>query len=124
MSTTLIYAAESGSPSTNVGTDQTELYRHYDSDGDLLYVGVSLSTVQRLMHHRGVSKWFDQIARIDIERFATRGEALDAERRAIRDESPIYNRAHRAPKSEAQIEFEESMAALTPKDWEWLRRED
>jgi hypothetical protein len=69
-----------------------ELYRHFDKDGHLLYVGVSLHTVIRLRGHRAVSGWFDDIARIEIERFSSRREALKAERRAIKKEKPPHNR--------------------------------
>jgi len=71
----------------------TELYRHWDAAGDLLYVGISLSTIGRLAGHRaGGSHWFNEIARVTIERFSTRSDAADAEARAIRLEGPLYNK--------------------------------
>lgn len=69
----------------------TELYRHYNSDGELLYIGISLSTARRLAEHRCGSRWFKQIARIEIQHFSTRGAALNAERRAIELEKTKYN---------------------------------
>lgn len=101
---------------------QTELYRHFDAGGELLYVGISLNTTYRLMHHKAVASWFDQIARIEIERFATRDEARDAELVAIRDERPIHNRSGRPHKSELQLDFENAMAAMTAEDWAYLRQ--
>ena len=71
---------------------ETELYRHFDADGKLLYVGISFSTLARLAQHRN-SGWFNRIRRIDIESFATRIEALKAEKIAIRTEAPEYNKA-------------------------------
>ena len=35
-----------------------QLYRHFDCDGVLLYVGISLSTVARLCEHKHSSKWY------------------------------------------------------------------
>lgn len=70
---------------------RTELYRHLDASGRLLYVGISLSTAIRLMAHRHSSPWFDQIANITIERFDSREAALHAETMAIITEKPIYN---------------------------------
>ena len=70
------------------------LYRHFDHNGVLLYVGISLSTVQRLGQHRDHSHWFDAIVRVEIESFETRAAALDAEREAIRAEHPLCNIAH------------------------------
>ena len=67
------------------------LYRHFDKDGALLYVGVSLSAVQRLAQHRDASHWFADIASVKIEWFADRKEAIAAERTAITAENPRHN---------------------------------
>jgi hypothetical protein len=75
------------------------LYRHFDSAGVLLYIGVSLSAVERLSAHNRTARWADKIARVEIERFPTRKAVLDAEAAAIKAESPRYNYQHnRAPK--------------------------
>ena len=70
---------------------RTALYRHFGEKGDLLYVGVSLSAVQRLSQHKDHSKWFDDICEVRIEWFNSREEALDAETKAIQRENPLYN---------------------------------
>lgn len=71
-----------------------EVYRHFDADGALLYVGMGWSSLARLMRgHRKQSHWFDQIARIEIERFPTREAAYKAEWDAIVKEKPRYNLA-------------------------------
>lgn len=75
-------------------TDRTELYRHFDADGKLLYVGISLSAVARLSAHRHASHWFDRITSVTIQRFDTRQDALKAEYRAIQDEKPECNLDH------------------------------
>jgi GIY-YIG catalytic domain len=68
-----------------------QLYRHFDGDGQLLYVGVSLNVVNRLAQHRSGSSWYNDIKRVDVEAFETREQALDAERKAISGEHPTYN---------------------------------
>jgi hypothetical protein len=70
---------------------ETELYRHYDADGKLLYVGISLSAVIRLAAHKETSEWFNKIVQVKIERFPTRKMALVAEQAAILTENPEYN---------------------------------
>jgi predicted GIY-YIG superfamily endonuclease len=75
-------------------TPQAYLYRHFEPDGDLLYVGVSLSPLQRSQTHTESAAWREHICLIVIEPFATREEALAAEETAIRDEYPKYNRTH------------------------------
>ena len=72
-------------------TDQTALYRHFDRNGDLLYVGISLDAVQRLSQHSATQPWAGDIASVTIEQFMTRQEALTAERRAIETEKPKHN---------------------------------
>jgi hypothetical protein len=69
----------------------TQLYRHYGADGELQYIGISLSAPQRLVQHRGRAHWFDQIVRVEMQSFATRHEAAAAEKAAIEREAPKYN---------------------------------
>jgi hypothetical protein len=65
----------------------TQLYRHFDKNGCLLYVGISLSTLARLSQHKRDSAWFSKITRIEIEHFPNLGAALHAERKAIKTEA-------------------------------------
>jgi hypothetical protein len=69
----------------------TQLYRHFDANGCLLYVGISLNTVKRLAEHRQDSRWFNQIARVEIEHFPSRKQAMMAEQVAILTEGPLHN---------------------------------
>ena len=68
----------------------TQLYRHFDDEGNLLYVGISLSAIYRLKQHRN-SHWSDKIARVDITHYQSRAEAMRAEILAIESEMPLYN---------------------------------
>jgi hypothetical protein len=70
---------------------QTALYRHYDAEGRLLYVGISLSAVQRLAQHAD-KDWSADIRRVEIEMHPDRGTAEAAEKAAIKAESPIHNK--------------------------------
>ena len=74
---------------------RTSLYRHFNKAGDLLYVGVSLSALHRLGQHSDHSEWFRSIAKVTIEHFETRSEALNAEREAIGKERPLHNIHHK-----------------------------
>jgi hypothetical protein len=64
------------------------LYRHYHPSGDLLYVGVSIVPVGRQLTHFKRAGWHYAIHQIVVEPFATREEALGAERLAIETEFP------------------------------------
>jgi predicted GIY-YIG superfamily endonuclease len=70
---------------------ETALYRHFDSEGKLLYVGVSLSAVARLAQHRDNSHWYRRIANMTTEWHPNRDAALKAERHAVRTENPECN---------------------------------
>jgi predicted GIY-YIG superfamily endonuclease len=72
----------------------TQLYRHFDQAGRLLYIGISVSVMNRLAQHRQDSNWFPLIATVAVVHFPSRREAEDAERNAIREERPIYNIIH------------------------------
>lgn len=73
---------------------RTALYRFFDADGDLLYVGISLNPWTRWKQHKSVKDWAEDVASSTIEWHDTREEALDAERLAIIDERPRYNVVH------------------------------
>ena len=67
------------------------LYRFYDASDVLLYVGITADFGSRVKGHQAEKHWSDLIVNVRLEHFATRSEALDAERVAIRDENPLYN---------------------------------
>lgn len=69
-----------------------KLYRHYDVDGVLLYVGTSRDPVKRLVGHEGRSPWADDIATITIESVDSDEDAHEAEATAIERERPAYNK--------------------------------
>lgn len=76
-----------------------QLYRHFDADGRLLYVGISLSAVARLSQHANGSHWSKAITRVEVETHPSRDAALAAERAAILAEKPLHNVVHnRAPR--------------------------
>lgn len=72
--------------------EKTGLYRQFDADGVLLYVGASVAPTSRFACHRSVSGWYQQVVRIEIQWFPTYMEAIEAERIAIQDENPKFNR--------------------------------
>lgn len=71
--------------------ETTSLYRHFAADGELLYVGISLSAISRLGQHAEHAHWFNRIARVEIEQYPTRRAAMQAEKEAILGEQPTFN---------------------------------
>lgn len=75
----------------------TALYRHFDADGTLLYVGVSITPLRRLEAHREQSHWVRRIASVRVEWFSSRAAAMIAEAAVIKAERPLYNVVHACP---------------------------
>lgn len=77
-------AAEKSAP-------EAAVYRHWDKDGDLLYVGLAKDPLNRNVGYLNDVVNRAQIASITFEWFKTREEASAAESRAIIEEKPRYN---------------------------------
>ena len=67
------------------------LYRFYDAEGVLLYVGITKFFEPRLKQHYKNAEWFFETASVKLEHFQTRQEVERAETQAIEQESPRYN---------------------------------
>lgn len=74
------------------------VYRLFDADNRLLYVGCTKLYRSRRSQHRSASEFKDEIAGEEVTPYRTMREALDAERQAIWDERPIYNKRRNKPK--------------------------
>jgi hypothetical protein len=72
--------------------DMHALYRLFDDEGHLLYVGITGDLGQRLGDH-SIKRWFPLVVRITLEWFPHRAAARLAEKRAIGTERPRYNKA-------------------------------
>lgn len=81
-------------PHRRVAEFVTALYRYWDADDRLLYVGISGRLSHRERDHIKASSWMDFAVRSAIERYPSRFQAEDAERRAIATESPLFNSKH------------------------------
>lgn len=95
----------------------TSLYRFFDSDNRLLYVGITYHLEGRFDQHRYTKPW-NKIVRIEVATFPTRQAAQLAEQEAIRLEKPewnvIYNQSEQ-PKPPIP-------SNITDGDWWWTRQ--
>jgi excinuclease UvrABC nuclease subunit len=83
------------------------LYRHFDCNGTLLYVGISLNAINRTYAHIKTCEWTELIANISVHPYSTREDALEAEKIAIANEKPqfnIYHNGQRCVKEKKQKE--------------------
>lgn len=73
-------------------TGQAIVYRAFDADGSLLYVGMTTKSIKdRLEGHRSASAWWPRFDRCTVENFDSRAAAAIGERRAIQLEQPEFN---------------------------------
>ncbi|REF00360.1 hypothetical protein DFJ69_5892 [Thermomonospora umbrina] len=70
------------------------LYRYFDADEVLLYVGITGDLMRRERSHVKRSSWMEFMARSTVERFSSREEAEAAEVAAIGSELPLFNARH------------------------------
>lgn len=90
--------------------DTTALYRYFDSNGNLLYVGISVSAVRRLEQHQNTAPWFKNLGSIKVENYHSREAALQAEKNAIITERPKFNKIHNQGRNEQpSISFTHSL---------------
>lgn len=69
----------------------TSLYRMFDADGELLYIGRTARPGNRWEYHRNTAFWWLRVTTITVEHFLTRDEASVAELDAIAKERPTFN---------------------------------
>lgn len=68
------------------------VYRHFDADDRLLYIGTTTRRDQRAEEHQKRSPWWDLVARVEYIDYPTATDARVAERLAIQDERPLHNK--------------------------------
>lgn len=70
------------------------VYKHYDSDGNLIYVGVTGNALTRIRTHIRDSRWFDLVNEIKIEKFDNADAAIAREKQLIEENKPVFNSAN------------------------------
>lgn len=78
-------------------TNRNVLYRIFDGDGALLYIGATTSLATRIASHAQTQPWWDEASEIKLKRFETFEELAKAEVLAIEFEHPKYNVLHSKP---------------------------
>lgn len=72
----------------------TTLYRFFNADDELLYVGIAVRFEQRRLQHQSDKTWWPEVARWVLAEHPCRLDAALAERDAIIAELPRYNVMH------------------------------
>lgn len=100
--------------------ERTALYRYFDANEGLLYIGISIDPDGRLKVHRdNHAPWVNEVSRRAVEWHGSRPLALKAEAEAIKAERPRYNGKHNYddapfdPASWPKVTASRKVAAIT-----------
>ena len=73
---------------------QTSVYRYYDKQGLLLYVGITERGIKRNREHNATKEWWQHVAYQEVDHFTTRSDAEARERALITQHRPPFNIQH------------------------------
>jgi predicted GIY-YIG superfamily endonuclease len=79
---------------TSPSPGRTAVYRLYDSEGQLLYIGISNNPPVRWSAHARERRWWKDVTYKAVVWYPTRREAEAVEEEAVPAEKPLYNIAH------------------------------
>jgi predicted GIY-YIG superfamily endonuclease len=74
-----------------MSTDSFVLYRFFDANGVLLYIGATSNFANRAAHHAARQPWWTDVTDIKVEHLESREALLAAEKDAIDIEGPLHN---------------------------------
>ena len=77
------------------------VYRAWDTDGTLLYIGSTINAPQRMRSHATGTRWWLEVARVTFEEYDTEAEIRKVESAAIWNEASLYNRGGTRQKAAA-----------------------
>lgn len=77
------------------GAERTALYRLYDANDVLLYIGISRAPDWRMKGHLLDKEWFHLVARRTVQWYSSRSAALAAEAAATAAEKPVHDSSWR-----------------------------
>jgi predicted GIY-YIG superfamily endonuclease len=95
-------------------SEPTALYRLFDKNDVLLYVGISCKPSVRFSQHKAQKSWWPDVVRKDVEWMESWGAAALAEENAIYQEDPVWNISRPRPRALAQQVPSEEQGPGTP----------
>lgn len=91
------------------------LYRFFDADGALLYIGLTADPGRRWKSHEANQPWWHLVRRAEMEMFPSREAVRAAEKAAIVAECPKYNVAHSKhpqPRRQGPLRAKKAVSAI------------
>jgi hypothetical protein len=94
-------------------SDRTALYRLFDFNNTLLYLGIARDPEYRWKLHSDRQTWWHHVARKTVEWYPSREDALAAEARFTAKEMPLYDRAAKNAAESVQYDDTDDRARVT-----------
>lgn len=101
---------------------QNVLYRMFDTNGDLLYVGITMDVESRFRDHRREKQWWPEVRTITLEHFSDRATLKSAEQAAILREQPMFNVQNRTPLKPPRPGDPQRTVAVPEDQWQQFGR--
>ncbi|MFE4818583.1 GIY-YIG nuclease family protein [Streptomyces sp. NPDC056704] len=89
--------------------ERTALYRLYDTDGQLLYIGITNDPDRRWTQHARSSRWWPAVATKQVEWLGDRRDALRAEKAEVKRLNPPYNRNWNPWEVRARLQYQDHL---------------
>lgn len=69
----------------------TTLYRMYDEQDRMIYVGITCNVTNRMRAHQAEKPWWADVCRIEMERYPNQPAARAVEAKIIQTVAPVHN---------------------------------
>jgi len=89
----------------NDSTRPTSLYKYFDTNGSLIYVGITSRGINRNREHNADKLWWQFVTRQEVQHFPDRRAALEAEKTLILQRRPPFNKQHNPGHDELVTEY-------------------
>lgn len=89
--------------------EPTAVYRFFNADGVLLYVGIANNISKRWKQHENDKNWWHLIARTSVTWFESRSGAEGEEERSIDKERPLFNARKHPEGGWEQLRYDDSV---------------
>lgn len=83
---------EPHSSSVHRASDETYVYRFFDSADRLLYIGATNDLRTRIKAHQRTKPWWPEVARIEAMPFEFHCQAFEQERVELLERRPVHSR--------------------------------
>ena len=112
--------AETDSSPDAAAGGATSVYKYFDKNGVLLYVGITGRGASRNSEHNKSKEWWQYVTRQEVVHYTTRRAALNIERQLIQQHRPPFNVQHNPGHAETRDAYLTFISSSIPMDAAYL----